>query len=263
MAAAVGIAGALGAYHLGSRSLWGDEAFSIALAREPFAEFWRVVSTSQANMSLYYFLLRGWTVFGDGEGVVRLLSLLAGVSAVAVLYLAAERLFDRGVATVAALLLAVNGFFLHYAQEARSYSLVLLLTTVSTLLFLVAEERVRPARGVGISYVAVGALALYAHFFAIFVLAGHLLALALAGRALRPQLSRLAAISALILPLAFFAVFRDAGQVSHLRRPTPTYLKDTLQQLAGGTRLLLLLYAVGVVAAMVTWLRQSARRRDW
>src|SRR3954451_18596270 len=81
MAAAVGVAGGLGAYHLGSRSLWGDEAFSIALAREPFAEFWRVVSTSQANMSLYYFLLRGWTVFGDGEAVVRSLSLLAGVGA--------------------------------------------------------------------------------------------------------------------------------------------------------------------------------------
>jgi hypothetical protein len=254
-AAAVAVAAGLGLYHLGSRSLWGDEAFSVTLARKPFGEFWHVVATSQANMSLYYMLLRGWTELGDGETVVRALSLLAGVAAVAVLYAAAERLFDRRIATLAALLLAVNAFFLRYAQEARSYALVLLLTTVATLLFLRLEER--GARGV--AYVAVGALALYAHFFAAFVLVGHLLALAIARRPLRAQLLRLAAIGVLGVPLALFALFRDEGQVSHLVRPTPTYVVDTLRDLAGGTRLLLVLYAAAVIAAAAGLLR----RRDW
>jgi 4-amino-4-deoxy-L-arabinose transferase-like glycosyltransferase len=254
-AAAVAVAAGLGLYHLGSRSLWGDEAFSVTLARKPFGEFWHVVATSQANMSLYYVLLRGWLELGDGETVVRALSLLAGVAAVAVLYAAAERLFDRRIATLAALLLAVNAFFLRYAQEARSYALVLLLTTVATLLFLRLEER----GGLGVAYVVVGALALYAHFFAGFVLVGHLLALAIAGRPLRAQLLRLAAIGVLAVPLALFALFRDEGQVSHLVRPTPTYVVDTLRDLAGGTRLLLLLYVVAVVVAGAGLLR----RRDW
>jgi 4-amino-4-deoxy-L-arabinose transferase-like glycosyltransferase len=256
-AAAVVVASGLGLYHLGSRSLWGDEAFSVTLARKPFGEFWHVVAESQANMSLYYVLLRGWTTLGDGEAVVRLLSLFAGVLAVGVLYRAAERLFDRRVATLAALLLAVNGFFLRYAQEARSYSLVLLLTTVATVLFLKLEERRAPS--LDAAYVAVGALAMYAHFFAAFVLAGHLLALAIAGRPMRAQLLRLAAVAVLAVPLALFALFRDAGQISHLTRPTPTYVVDTLRMLAGGTGALLALYALAVVLAAAGW----RRRRDW
>jgi mannosyltransferase len=259
-AVAAAVALGLGLYHLGSRSLWGDEAFSVTLAREPFGEFWRVVSRSQANMSLYYFLLRGWTALGDGETVVRLLSLLAALLTIPVFYAAAERLFDRRVASLGALLLAVNGFFLHFAQEARSYSLVLLLTTTATLLFLVLEERW--TRRDELAYVAVGALAIYAHFFALFVLAAHLLAVAITGRPIRRQLLRLGLIGVVVVPLGLFALFRDAGQVSHLVRPTPSYLLDTLRQLAGGTRPLLALYTLAVLLAAASWLRRGWRR-DW
>ncbi|HYZ78949.1 MAG TPA: glycosyltransferase family 39 protein [Gaiellaceae bacterium] len=261
-AAAVAVASGLGLYHLGSRSLWGDEAFSVTLARKPFGEFWRVVSESQANMSLYYFLLRPWTALGDGEAVVRLLSLLAGVLAVAVLYRAAERLFDRRIATLAALLLAVNGFFLRYAQEARSYALVLLLTTLATVLFLRLQVE-RATRSLDAAYVVVGALALYAHYFAAFVLAGHLLALAVAGRPLRAQLLRLGGVGVLVAPLALFALYRDAGQVSHLTRPTPSSVVDALRMLAGGMRSLLALYGLAVLLAGAAWLRRRGWRRDW
>jgi mannosyltransferase len=261
-ATAAAVASGFGLLHLGSRSLWGDEAFSVTLAGEPLSEFWRVVAHSQANMSLYYVLLREWTRLGDSEAVVRLLSLLTGVLAVLFLYAGATRLFNRRVATVAALLLAVNGFFLRYAQEARSYSLVLLLTTAATLAFLALEER-PDARWLGVAYAVVGALALYAHFFAAFVLCGHAIALAVAGRPVRAQLLRLAFIGVLALPLALFTIFRDAGQVSHLTRPTPKYIVDTLQQLAGGTRPLLALYAAAVVVAGATWLRSRDRRSQW
>src|SRR2546423_10719686 len=83
----------------------------------------------------------------------------------------------------------------------------------------------------------------YTTLFRSFVLVGHLLALAIARRPLRAQVLRLGAIGALAVPLALFALFRDEGQVSHLVRPTPTYVVDTFQELAGGTPLLLVLYA--------------------
>jgi hypothetical protein len=124
-------------------------------------------------------------------------------------------------------------------------------------------EEERPTGRAEIAYVAVGALAMYAHFFAVFVLVAHLLAAAITGRSTRRQLLRLAAIGVLVVPLALFALVRDAGQVSHLARPTPSYLLDTLRQLAGGTRPLLALYGLAVLLAAASWLRAGRWRRDW
>jgi hypothetical protein len=104
---------------------------------------------------------------------------------------------------------------------------------------------------------------MYAHFFALFVLGGHLLALAVARRPLRAQVVRLACVGLLSLPLAIFVVFRDAGQVSHLTRPTPADVKEALTQLAGGTGPLLLLYGLAVLVAVGSWLRGAAWRRRW
>jgi mannosyltransferase len=261
-AAAVGITVGLGVFRLGSRSLWGDEAFSVTLAGRPLGEFWRVVTGSQANMSLYYLLLKGWTTFGQDETTVRALSLTAAALTVPALFVAAERLFDRRVAILAVLLLAVNPFFLRYGQEARSYSLVLLLATAATAVFVVLEERPYGGRA-ELAYVVLGALAMYAHFFAAFVLASHLLALAIVRRPLRAQVVRLACVGVLSLPLALFVLFRDAGQVSHLTRPTPADVRDALTQLAGGTGPLLLLYGLAALVALWSWFRTRERWRCW
>ena len=261
-AAAVALTVGLGLFRLGSRSLWGDEAFSVALAGQPAGEFWLVVTESQANMSLYYVLLKGWTAFGQDETSVRALSLAAAVLAVLVLFVAAERLFGRRVAVLASLLLAVNPFFLRYAQEARAYSLVLLLATAATAVFLALEEHPHGAPAEA-AYVVIGALAMYAHFFAIFVLGSHLLALAIARRPLRAQVVRLACVGVLSLPLALFVLFRDAGQVSHLTRPTPTDVREALTQLAGGTGPLLLLYGLAVLVGVWSWLRAADQWRRW
>jgi hypothetical protein len=261
-ALAAALAFALAVYELGSRSLWGDEVFSVTLAQKPAAEFWHVVSTSQANMSLYYVLLRGWVALGDGEAWIRLLSVLAAVGAVVVLYAVAARLFDRRTATVAAVLLATNAFFLHHAQEARSYALVVLLTAGATFLFVAADER-PSSRTLDVAYVGVAAAALYAHFFAAFVVAGHVVALAVAGRPLKPQLLRAALVALLALPLAWFAVAFDAGQVSHLTRPTLHDVASVVRQLAGGTRALTVLFGLGVLVAAARWLRRPRPRRDW
>lgn len=261
LALAVVLTIGLGLHHLDSRSLWGDEAFSLTLAQEPLGEFWRVVADSQANMSLYYTLLFGWAHLGDSEATVRALSLLAAVLTIPALFAAARRLFGSGIAAFSVLLLSVNLFFLHYAQEARAYSLVLLLTTVATLLFL---ELQKPdfSRKVEVAYVVVAALAVYAHFFAVFVVAGHLVATALAGRALARPLLRAAAMGVLVTPLLLFVLFRDAGQVSQLTRPSPGDVIDALRLLSGGSKMFVV-YAVLACIALVSWLRYRRSWRDW
>ncbi|MGH8526206.1 MAG: glycosyltransferase family 39 protein, partial [Gammaproteobacteria bacterium] len=114
----------LGAIELGKASIWLDEAVSINLSRVGFADLISEVARKEANMSLYYMLLRMWRVFGSSEVVVRSLSVAAAAATIPILFGLAKRLFGWGVAALAALLLTLNGFFLHYAHEARGYTLV-------------------------------------------------------------------------------------------------------------------------------------------
>ncbi len=83
---AIGFAALIRIAHLGTKSIWSDEAFSIAVAKLPWADFGHVVTTGEANMSFYYFLLRPWVRFGDDAAYVRLLSVLAGVAVIPVIY---------------------------------------------------------------------------------------------------------------------------------------------------------------------------------
>ena len=49
---------------LGGKSFWLDEAFSVALARAPWPSFVHELRTSEANMGLYYAILRPWLALG-------------------------------------------------------------------------------------------------------------------------------------------------------------------------------------------------------
>ena len=157
---------------IGRRSFWADEAFSITLAQLPWAQFRQIVLHNEANMALYYLLLRVWTQISDAPGYVRGLSLLAAVATVPVIYFAGRTLFSRRAGLIAAVLLTVNVFHIRYSREARSYSLVVLLVTCSCLLFVRNLESQGRTGGAG--YVLASAAALYAHFFAALVVVAQL-----------------------------------------------------------------------------------------
>ena len=162
------LAAALSLRRLGHSSYWLDEAISVRLALDPWPVFVRTIRTTEANMAAYYLVLRAWVRLGDSETTVRLLSCLAAMLAVPALYAAGARLFGR----TAGLLLAADTGRLWASQEARSYALVMCLTTVSWWLLLRAADA-RPGAAAWRSwtvYVVVTALAVYTHFFSALVL---------------------------------------------------------------------------------------------
>jgi hypothetical protein len=241
----------LGLLRGGTKSVWLDEATSDSYARESLAHFWHTVSHADPNMSLYYLLLRPWVAaFGESEAALRSLSAVFAALAVGAVALLGRRLFDRATGLVAGLFLAMNAFFVQYAQTARSYTLVVLLVVLSSYFF--AGELERPSRANAVGYVLSSALAVYAHYFAVYVLLTQLLTLAAVKR--REALTRRWALIAgsllvLITPEAVFAARSGTHNIAWIIRPRLWDLGDLPVQLLysrpiAATLICLALYAI-------------------
>ncbi len=247
---------------LGAKSVWSDEAFSIFLAKQSWPNFWHIVTTAEANMSLYYGLLRGWIGFSDASWWVRLLSALLGVAAVPVVYWIGKELFSQRAGVLAALLLAINPFAIRYAQEARSYSLLILLISVSFLAFFHCLRQ--PSRFWSTCYVLATAVALYAHFFAALAVLVQLVSLAMVPAERRrlaiQQMLQLSIVVVLGLPLLWFVVFRDRGQLGWAPPVHGRDVYDVFRFMVGsGLKLGIALVAVLIAAA--AWIGRCRQQR--
>lgn len=249
----------LGFLHLEARSLWLDEASSVRIALEPWDDFRDLVEDGGGNMSLYLVLLRGWLHLGESDVAIRSFSVICAAAATAALYALGARLFDARTGILGAFLLALNAFHLRYAQEARGYSLLVLLLVLSSLFFVRRLER--PGSGHRAAYVVTSALALYTHFFAVFVLLAQGVSL-LFLRARRIPWKELAidalGIVILTLPLAKLVLSAPAGQLAWIPPLSPREVYELLVALAGAAgapmlALYLLLAGLALVSDRGAW----------
>jgi len=255
---------ALACVRLGAKSMWLDETVSAQHAMLSLHALWGVVTRTDPDMGLYYVLLHFWVaVFGPGEIAIRSMSVVLAGLAVPVMALLGERLLDRRVGLLAALLLAVSPLFVRYEQTARSYGLLVLLVLLSMYFFLGALER--PSRANLIAYVIASALAVYAHYFTALVLLVQLLtllALRARGAPARPWVLAAVALLVLCAPEVVFAARAGSGGISWIPVPTLDTLVHFPSSLAGDGVLAALLAALGVYALLCA--RGEAERwRVW
>ncbi len=212
VAAETVLAGILAGVRLGDKPLDRDEVVSVSVAQRGVSDMADVFSDFDANMALYYYALHGWLELGSSEGRIRLLSVLFAVAAVPLLAVLARRLFDERVGMIAGLVLAVNGFFVFWAQTARGYPLALFFAVLATYLFVRWVER--PSRGLLAAYVVVGVVLVYLSLFAILVIAAHAVSVAfLPGRIpRRPLVLAQGAVAVLCAPLALWLLARGSRQ---------------------------------------------------
>ncbi len=165
------VAAALRFATLGAQAYHHDEIVTASrVLRDGFWHAMEAVGFSESAPPLYYALAWLWTqLTGTGELGLRSVSALAGVATVPVAYLLGAELRGRRAGIVAAALVAVNPMLLWYSQEARSYSLLVLLTAAAALYFVRALNRGR--RRDFTAWGVVSALALATHYFAIFPIA--------------------------------------------------------------------------------------------
>src|SRR5579864_6371309 len=127
---------------LACKPFWFDECFSVEIVRTRWPTFLHLLWWREANMMLYYGLLRIWLHFGWSPVFVRSLSVLLAGAVLPAIYWLANLLYDRRVALIATALFSVNAFAVRYSQEARSYALFVLLATLSAG-FLISSLRTR------------------------------------------------------------------------------------------------------------------------
>jgi mannosyltransferase len=230
--------------HLASKPFWFDECFSVEVARIDWLNFLHLVWWREANMSLYYVLLRAWLHFGQSPLFIRSFSVVISAATLPAIYWLARLLYDRRVALIATALFALNGYSVRYAQEARSYALfVLLAILASGFLILLLNE---PTRRNWQLYVWISTLAVYAHFYALLLLASHWVFVTRVypppgGSESPHQVLRRAwkTIAIAVLPLLIFVAKTGAGPIRWIHRPSVRDLVEFFEHLSGGNGWLL------------------------
>ena len=189
---------------LGLQAYHHDEIVTASrVLRVGFGHAMDAVGFGESAPPLYYALAWLWTqVMGTGEWGLRSLSALGGVATIPVVYFTGRELRGARTGLLAAALVAVNPMLLWYSQEARAYSLLVLLCALS-LLFCV-----RALQGGGRRdftwWGVFSALALATHYFAVFPLVAEVLLLVRRrGRAALSGLWIIALAALALAPLAY------------------------------------------------------------
>jgi hypothetical protein len=176
--------------HLQRESLWYDEGWSLWAVRDTgpppasVSQGIQFIRQSLANTfarvrgdvhpPLYFVMLDLWVMLaGESVYAVRLLSTFLALLGLAVTYAVGMRLFDRKTGLLALVVLGTTSFFVYYAREARMYSLLLALSTLSTWAYL--RWLRRPTRWRSVLYMLTLTSLLYTHYAGALIILAHVL----------------------------------------------------------------------------------------
>ncbi len=171
--------------YLDAQSLWWDEALSVVVGSMDLPSLVENRLSIRNHAPLYFMLLHFWLGLGLGhsEFVVRTLSVIFGVLAVAAMFPLSNLIGSKRMGVIGAFALAISPFNIWYSQEVRMYSLAVFLVVMSHyfLLRLLHEDKMRNWLGYGASTLA----AMYTHYVALFIILAQMTYLTLMRRRYR------------------------------------------------------------------------------
>ncbi|MDX1413225.1 MAG: glycosyltransferase family 39 protein [Candidatus Promineifilaceae bacterium] len=165
-------------YLLGNQELRGDEAFSYLFAELPLAGVVpELIDQGDPHSPLHYLMLNAWVdLAGISEFAMRYLSLLPGVLLLPLIYRLGRAMAGKRVALLATLLTAISPSLIWLSQDVRNqYTLAILCSTAATLVLEIVTRPVRQREKtqrliMWVLYIVLAALAVYAHYYALFAL---------------------------------------------------------------------------------------------
>lgn len=186
-------------------SYWYDEAVTVGLVRSSLGSMIHALPGSESTPPLYYGIAWVWSrIFGTSEVALRSLSALLGAAAIPVAAAAGREFFSKSAGAIAGALVAASPLLIWYSQEARAYSLYVLVSALSLLFF--GRALSSPSRRSLSLWALASALAIWTAYFAGFLVAAEALVLFL-GRPSRRYMTLpflgLACSTAVLLPLVY------------------------------------------------------------
>ncbi|ASG75922.1 hypothetical protein D6F12_00515 [Salmonella enterica] len=160
---------------LTDRYLWCDEASSVLISRHNVDSL-LFHAAFDVHPPLYYLLLHDWMILlGDSITAVRSLSLLFGILTVALVIALTRWLANERTALLAGWFVALMPMAVHYSQETRMYALLGMLTLAAALALMMWVKTPVNNRYL-VAYALLMTFSFYTHYFTIFVLIAHWIA---------------------------------------------------------------------------------------
>jgi hypothetical protein len=147
----VGLGALIRILYIDRQSLWFDEGVGLIFSGCDVVtgclDAMLATRTSERFQLLYPLFLHEWRVlFGSSEAALRSLSVVFNVAAIALAGATARRVFGTAHAAWTVAFMALSGFTLVHAQEARPYAFFLVIAAAQLWLYMMAREGVRGAR---------------------------------------------------------------------------------------------------------------------
>lgn len=163
-------------YGLNHESLWNDELSSCY--RSSYDSIEQVISRGvipdkhPPGYQILLFLVE--RTCGDSALALRIPSVIAGIFTLFIVFAIGKRLFSESIGLLASAMLAVSPVHIWYSQEARTYSILILLASASVYILIRIIENLiedKPAGKINtISFFVVGLFMEYIHYFGLLMI---------------------------------------------------------------------------------------------
>lgn len=140
-----------------------DEAQSIWQVSHSIPEILDIVGRD-VHVPLYHIILHFWQgIFDNSIISARYLSLLISIISIPLVYILASKIYNKKIALMTTIVFVLSPFISWYANEARMYSLLLLLAVLNSIFF------INILKGSGlmswIGFIITAILGIYTHYF--------------------------------------------------------------------------------------------------
>jgi mannosyltransferase len=120
-------------FNIDFNSIWLDEGstFSFSHPSKSFMDIWALTASGEFNPPLFHWIEHIMLVaFGSTEIVLRFMPCVFGTLAIPVVYFIGKEIYSERVGIVSAFLVTISAFHVYYSQEARAYTLLMLIMSL-------------------------------------------------------------------------------------------------------------------------------------